>query len=266
MSIQELFYQEVQEALTSSDRLPQEKTFSSEEIDRLPEILRKFMVASGYLGKTRHTNVYLTYEHAAIRLKPGGNWMRLDCRQFNSVSPPTRIALMQSRLFGLLPFGAKDAYQHGRGNMLIKLAGFTLSDAQGWQMNQAALVTFLAEAILLPTALLQPNIAFEKVGPNQVRASITDAGMRVSGDFTTNSRHQITAFTTNDRFYSKNGREYENWRWSALLDRYSIRNGVATPTVVRAVWHMPNGQDYEYFRAAIKAFHYNWQGPEKRQG
>ncbi len=136
--------------------------------------------------------------------------------------------------------------------MLIKLAGITLSDAKGREMDQASLVTYLAETPLLPGAFLLNQMEWQETGANSVQASITDAGITVCGKFFFDDWGRVYEFRTNDRFYSKDGKDYLNWGWSALYDRYREMNGVNVPTVVRAVWHMPGGRDYTYFRAGIK--------------
>ncbi|WP_276495960.1 DUF6544 family protein [Pontibacter litorisediminis] len=254
MSLRKLFDLEARQALSE---LPQDEVAQEEASASLPEPVKAYLNHCGYTGKPSVTNFYILYEHAQIKLQPEGKWMALDCVQFNCVAPATRLALMQAKLFGLVPFGARDKYQHGLGNMLIKLAGIPVSNARGDKMNQAALVTFLAEAPLLPSVFQLQHTHLQEVAPDRVRASITDAGMTVHGEFRFNSRHEITSFRTHDRYYSKDGKEYHNWEWSALLDRYRELNGYVIPTVTRAVWHMPDGRDYEYFRASIKEIRHN---------
>ncbi|CAM3542345.1 DUF6544 domain-containing protein [Pontibacter korlensis] len=230
--------------------------FSAEDFLHLPQQMQAYLTHCRYFGKGRIYNFLIDFEHTGIKLKPDAKWTSMKCQQFNSVLPPTRLALMQSRMYGFIPFTGRDKLQNGHGNMLIKLAGITVSNATGTKMDQAALVTYLAETPLLPAAYLLHNITWNEISENIIKATVTDAGNTASGEFYFNDQHEINAFRTNDRFYSSDGKEYKNWAWSAYYDRYEERNGIKIPTVVRAVWHMPEG-DYEYFRAATKSIRYN---------
>lgn len=257
MSLKSLFKTEVRQALAQYNPQHGQEMVTPEALAPLPVAIQDYLSSCGYLDKPRIRNFFVEYDHAQIKLKPDGKWMSLSCVQFNAVAPATRLALMQANMYGLLPFGARDKYQHGQGNMLIKLAGLTISNARGPKMNQAALVTFLAEAPLLPGLFFQQHTTWQALGPGKVGASITDAGITVGGVFQFNSRDEIISFRTRDRYYSTDGKSYQNWEWSALLDRYRLLGGFKIPTVVRAVWHMPGGRDYEYFRASIKSIKYN---------
>ena len=257
MSLKKLFETEVRETLSGYNKQHGQETVTPDALASLPATVQEYLASCGYLGKPRNRNFFVVYDHAQIKLKPNGKWLNLRCQQFNAVSPATRIALMQAKMYGLVPFGARDKYQHGQGNMLIKLAGKTISNARGPKMDQAALVTFLAEAPLLPDIFFQQHTSWQELGPGCVEASITDADITVGGAFRFNGRGQINSFRTRDRYFSADGKTYQNWEWSALLERYGELGGFKIPTVVRAVWHMPDGRDYEYFRASIKSITFN---------
>lgn len=257
MSLKSIFLKEMQGALSVGKQNQQQVQFKQEDFNHLPVLIRKFLAQCGYIGTPRISNFFINYEHAGIKLKPEKKWTSLSCQQFNCSFPPTRIALMQSRLYGLVPFAGRDKYEHGRGSMLIKLAGLTVSHATGRKMDQAGLVTYLAETPLLPMAYLHNHITWQESEGNKVKATITDAGNSASGTFYLNDRDEIYEFRTEDRYYSNDGKKYVNWTWSAYYDRYKDMNGIKIPTVIRAEWHMPQGQPYEYFRAAIKEIKYN---------
>ncbi|PTX20181.1 hypothetical protein C8N40_103256 [Pontibacter mucosus] len=260
MSLKNLFETEVRQALAQYSQQLGQETVTPEALAPLPAAVQGYLSSCGYVGKPRIRNFFVEYDHAQIKLNPAGEWLNLRCMQFNSVAPATRLALMQAKMYDFVPFGARDEYQHGQGNMLIKLAGLTISNARGPKMDQAALVTFLAEAPLLPGLFFQQHTTWQALSPGRIGASITDAGITVGGAFQFNGRGEITSFRTRDRYYSTDGKSYQNWEWSALLDRYRPLGECKIPTVVRAVWHMPGGHDYEYFRASIKSIKYNLTG------
>nr|WP_299760696.1 DUF6544 family protein [uncultured Pontibacter sp.] len=164
---------------------------------------------------------------------------------------------MHTELYGFVPFGARDKYQHGKGNMLIKLAGLTINEAKGREIDLSALVTFLAEAVLLPAVFTQSTLSLQQSAPDCMTASIKDAGKTVSGKFYFDKYYQIYQFRTNDRYYAATNKEAQKLPWSAYYDRYREMGGLRIPTVLRAAWHLADGVDYEYFRAGIKEIKYD---------
>ncbi|MFD2515585.1 DUF6544 family protein [Pontibacter locisalis] len=253
MSIKDQFLEEVQEELRKGPALQQSLT--PEDLEKLPPLMKNYLQQSGHLGKPLATNCFILYDHAAIKLKPDRDWLKLDCQQFNSSLTTTRIALMRSKLFKIIPFSGKDKYQNNQGNMLIQLAGFTVSDANGPEMNKAALVTYLSESVLLPSAILDPNIKWQEVESRTLRGTINHAGISVSGLFLFNDQNEIYEFQTEDRYYASNSRSYKRTRWSAFLRDYKIVSGYRIPTTLSAVWHLPEG-DYEYFKGTLKEIKY----------
>lgn len=257
MSLKILYLREVHTALQGAGLYHSDGVLEKGELDKLPEGMRRYLRHCGYIGHTKLHNLLINYKHAAIRLKPDKDWLPLKCEQFNTIHPPTRLALMQSHMMGFIPFGARDKYQQGSGNMRIKLAGITLSDARGVKMDLSALVTYLAETPLLPTAYLVNNIILKDAGPNTIQATISDAGHTVSGSFHLNSDDEIVEFRTSVRYFSEDGKVYEKQSWSAFYENYKVINGIRMPTVMRGVWHLPGQQEYVYFKAEIGRVRYN---------
>lgn len=261
MSLRKLYEEGLKEALADNYLDHPRKYFTHQDFNNIPFILKNYLESCGYIGSPKHQNILLHFEDAEIKMKPGKKWLHLTCQQFNSAYPPVRIALLQSKLYGFVQFGAIDRYQHGHGDMHVKLAGLTINKNSGMEMDRAALVTYLAESILLPAALLQNNISWQAIAADHIKASLTDAGMTVTGEFYFNKNNQLHRFKTEDRFFSE-GAEYVRRPWSAFYEKFEKRNGIRMPTSIRAVWHMPDNQDFEYFRAIIKKVDYNLSSPK----
>ncbi|WP_394332883.1 DUF6544 family protein [Pontibacter flavimaris] len=72
------------------------------------------------------------------------------------------------------------------------------------------MVIHLAETPLRPAAFLHNQIVWQKAGASSVRASITDAGITVNGEFFFNDRGQVNEFRANDRFCCpRNSKEHQ---------------------------------------------------------
>lgn len=216
----------------------------------LPLILQQYLHNCGYTGDEEIISYKICWKEAWLKMAPDKSWSPLTCEQYNFVPVPSRIVYMKTRLFGLLPIEARDKYQNGRGNMLIRLARFfTITEAKGPEMDEAELVTVLAEAIFLPLYFLQNYISCQIINNTTFKGTIKDNGKTVTGTFYFNTFGEFVKFETFDRYYSVNGK-YERVRWTAHADSYAEKNGIRFPTSFRAVWHLPDGE-YEYFKGVV---------------
>lgn len=230
---------------------------TNENIDSLPEPVQKYFKYCGFIGKEKMINAEIIWEDVYLKLSPKKKWMSLKCYQFNSVPEPSRIVYMKSRIFGIFPFAGRDKYQDGSGNMLIKLLKILqVVDAKGKEMDESALVTVLAESLLLPTYTLQDYIKWTAIDPNTAKAVITNNGCQVGGIFYFKDNGEFIKFQTDDRNYSEKGTEYKKVKWSAVVSNYIEKNGIKFPTHLKAMWHTDNG-DYEYFKGTITDIKYN---------
>ncbi|WP_048817786.1 DUF6544 family protein [Desulforamulus hydrothermalis] len=110
--MKKLYDQEVNTELVKNLKGPK-KLFSEHVIAGLPEPVRYFFVACGYLGKEIMSHATIEWGDAFLKISPGKKWLKLKCYQFNSVIEPARIVYMKSKLLGALPFEGRDKYQNG---------------------------------------------------------------------------------------------------------------------------------------------------------
>ncbi len=255
-SMKNLYLSEVRKELTRYSSYEND-IITQKNIASLPEPIQKYFLHCGYIGKEKMINAEVEWKEAYIKMSPDKNWMRLNCYQFNSVPEPTRIVYMKSSILGIFPFEGRDKYQDGRGNMLIKLLKFIkVADAKGKEMDESALVTILAEALLVPTYALQDYIEWTAIDSNTAKAVIRYNNTEVSGQFYFNDQGEFIRFETVDRYYSERGTEYKKLRWSIVAGSYIKKSGMRFPTDLKAIWRAEQG-DFEYFRGTITDIKYN---------
>jgi hypothetical protein len=230
-------------------------TLTEEDLARLPPPVQRYFRASGLVGKPHTLNVRLHWSEMQLKRSHDAGWMTVSCQQFNSVPEPMRIALMQGRVAGVIPFEGRDKYQDGHGNMLIKLMKvLTLGESKGTHMDESALVTVLAETFLAPSAALQGYMTWQPVDERSARAQLTDKGITVGGTFHFNDADEVVRFDTNDRW--QDGTPPKKIPWSAHLDGYRVTNGLRHPTRISATWHEPGG-DFTYVKGTIDSVELN---------
>ena len=112
----------------------------------------------------------------------------------------------------------------------------TLFDQRGAEMDRSALVTYLAEILFLPSALLNDNIHFAEIGAGQLRATITAFGQTVSGVFTFNNKRDDSLYHKRPQPLDDDGSTTKT-PWVATCGDYQrAGNGCLQPTTFKATW------------------------------
>lgn len=233
------------------------ETIKAADIASLPTPVQRCFRYCGYIGQVKMHNARIELEDCYLKRAPDGNWMRLKGYQYNAVTAPTRMVYLKARMFWVFPFEARDKYQDGKGNMLIKLLNvFTVADTKGVEMDKSGLVTILAETFIVPSYALQPYITWEHIDDNRAKAILKYDGLEVSGVFTFSALGEMLHFYSEDRYFAANDGTYKRVPWSAVVDQYQEENGVRFPSKIKALWHEDSG-DFEYFKGRIVHIEYN---------
>ena len=250
------FKKDTEELQTKNMIYTGDEVFTSDEFKDFPTSIRKYIENNGYIGKPKMNLVKMEYHDVAFSQGRSGPNLTIDYTQYDYVSCPCRLALIESSMFGI-PFQGYDYYCDGRGGMKGVIAKLiTLFDQTGEDMDKACLATFLAESMFVPTALLQDYIAFEEISEYQVKATITAYGQTVSGIFTFNEDYEMISFSTNDRAVTGSDGSAEYVPWSAVCGDYKIGDdGIKHPTCFKAIWNYPDG-DFVYFDGIISSISY----------
>ena len=245
------FRKDISALLTESRETTENGIFTEEDFSHLPTAIRRYVEHCGYIGTLKMSCLKMSYHDVAFWQTRNGPELRMDYLQYNFVKNPCRMALIDSRLFGI-PFEGYDYYRNGRGGMKGVIAKtVTLFDRKGPRMDQACLATFLAESLFAPSILLQDYISFEETGDYEVRAVISYGGQTAEGIFTFNEAYEMISFTTNDRAITKKDGSMEYIPWSAVCGEYRLsENGIRRPSKFQAVWNCSDG-DFVYFDGKI---------------
>lgn len=230
--------------------------FTEKDFAHLPIAIQKYIKSCNYIGTPKMSYLKMEYHNINFMQNKNRPPLSINYTQYNFVLEPCRIALIDSSMFGI-PFEGYDYYQNGMGGMKGVIAkAFTLFDQMGTDMDKACLVTFLAESLFVPTALLQEYISFDELNDFDVKAKITFGGQSASGIFTFNEKYEMISFKTNDRAVVKTDGIIEYVPWSANCTEYQLyKNGIKYPTKFQAVWNYPE-EDFIYFDGSISQISY----------
>ncbi|WP_195575365.1 DUF6544 family protein [Paenibacillus sp. 1001270B_150601_E10] len=233
-----------------------QEVFTTEDMEGLPAPVRHYFTYSGYLGKPKMSYMKAAFKDVDFIMSPDKPAISIDYTQFNFAHEPIRLAFIDTTLYGI-PFQGLDSYVHGKGSMLGVLAkGFTLFHQTGEEMNKAALVTFLSESLMIPSAALQPYIVWESIDDTHAKATISYDGCSASGVFAFDADGKLLTFTTEDRFLISPDGTYQQVTWFVRFDEYELTNGIKQPTHLQAIWKFSD-KDLIYFDSHEVSFDYD---------
>lgn len=237
----------------------QVKLLTKADAAHLPPAVQRYLVFVGAMDKPQVWNYRLRFS-GALRNGPDDRWMPMTAYQQSFTNPPARLFLVESSMFGV-PFNAFHRYVGSEATFKVKLASLlTVVDAHGAEMNRSETVTLLNDMfILAPATLIDPNIAWEEIDAQTVRATFANAGNTVSAVVTFDGSGALVNFISDDRYRTSDGRTYEKLRWSTPMSDWREFDGRRLPAKGRAIWTLPKGE-FAYGQFEILEVQYNVTG------
>lgn len=215
---------------------------TQEEIDILPKPAQRYFALSRVVGKPRPRSFSIIME-GRIRNGPTSRWMPIRMRQFNRVDHPSRIVYIESPG---TPMAGIDSFVNGQGRMLIRMFGFvTLSDVQGREMSQSALVTFLNDLVLCPAAYFSVPLEWKHIDGQRCALRLSWAGMTVTAELEVDETGRLRNWTSADRYAEVKGKILPD-RWSTPFSEHVQEiEGCLIPSSGKG-FHDYDGNPYVY--------------------
>lgn len=246
-------YEKSKEASGTSD------LFTESDIVLLPIPLQKYFRYCGYIGKPKMAFMSASLTDVDFFMSDAKT-IKIDYKQFNLVERPERFALITSSLWGI-PFEGLDSFENGNGGMKGKLAKIiTLFNQRGEKMDQACLVTWLSECLLVPNAALQNFVTWKSVDDTHVDAEIAWKCISAKGRFTFADSGELLSFRTGDRVAVDMDGNETTADWSAYFLEYHSVDGISQPKIIKSVWHYQSG-DCVYFNQNEVTAKFSYSSP-----
>ncbi|HEA19785.1 MAG TPA: hypothetical protein ENH87_02570 [Pricia antarctica] len=222
---------------------------SKAAIDRLPEIVQKWMQSSGVVGKEKIVSVRLK-QKGEMRTKPEGKWMPFTAEQYFNVKNPAFVWSTKVEFNSMVNMVGRDKLIDGKGEMLIKLSNVipVVNEGNIEKINSGAMLRYMAEMVWFPSAALNDYIKWEPIDANSVRATFTLNGKSVSGVYEFSSEGNFKSFEA-DRYYGgKDDSKLEKWK--VIASDYKEFNGVKIPNECSVIWKLEEG-DFNWLNLEI---------------
>ncbi|MCB0639931.1 MAG: hypothetical protein KDC54_25085, partial [Lewinella sp.] len=211
------------------------------ELDRLPAPVRRWLLQSGVEGQPRPQTVYLE-QRLRMQLQPTAKkWHKATAYQHFNLVEPGFLWRVDLPLFASLGIDGRDFYYQGKGSMQMKLASlFPIVNAgPDAELNEGAMLRFLAEIIWFPAAALRPYLRWEAIDERRARAIFHHDGMKGEGIFTFSESGDFLRFSAH-RFY--NGGGAQRYLWVCTADEISELGGHRIPSKAHVSWHLRDGE------------------------
>jgi hypothetical protein len=229
------------------------------DLERLPDPVARYVRGTGAVGRPRPRRMRVVLD-ATMRRRPGDPGFRAVSVQYSSLERPTRLFLMQARMFGL-PVRALHVYREESATFRVRVASVKdMVDLSGPPISAAETVTVLNDLCLMaPGALVDERLSWTPVddrsavvrfrnGPHDVSATLV-----IDGD-------RLVDFVSDDRPEAGSGR-FEPARWRTPMTRTgTLAGGLRLGIEGHAVYERPDGP-FAYADMTIRSIDYDVAAP-----
>ncbi len=225
----------------------------------LPLPVQRWLRRASVPGKAIVASAHLR-QKGRMRTAPDGAWMPVRAEQWIALTSPAFV--WSARMYPApgLHIAGRDTLREGRGRMLIKvLSSYTIADVEGPEINQGALVRFLAEIVWAPSAALADTIRWSPFDDNRATATLVQGNTSVSAIFEFSAEGDPRTIRA-DRYYTREqGATLEKWRIGIDPDGFQIIDGLRIPMKSTVTWELAEG-DFEWFQVEISDLEFNRAG------
>lgn len=228
---------------------------SKAAIDRLPEIVQKWMGNSGVIGNEKLVSVRLK-QKGEMKTKPEGKWMPFTATQYFNVEDPAFVWTTEVDFMPMVDMVGRDKLIDGQSEMLIKLANVipVVDEGKNEKINSGAMLRYMAEMVWFPSAALNDYIKWEAIDADAAKATFTLNGKSVSGIYTFSDEGNFKSFEA-DRYYGgKKDSKLEKWK--IMASDYKEFNGIRIPNKCSVTWKLKEG-NFNWLNLEITAWEYN---------
>lgn len=227
----------------------------TKKLPKLPPIVGQWLEKTGIY---QEQNIqYLRLKQAGLlRMKPNARWMSFQAQQIFHIDPPSSDWRARVKIIPGLYLHGHDQWQNGKGRMSMNLWRFIpVVRASGANIDQGAMVRFLAEMVWFPWAMLKPYITWQGMNELQAIAIFQYQGITVSGIYGFNLMGDVINFQAK-RFYSQGkGGRMEDWFVEIDPASYQKFGNIRLPTRAKVSWLLPQGC-FTWLKLVISAVNY----------
>lgn len=190
-----------------------------------------------------------------FRTSPRRRWLPIEGQEFFTIGEPGFIWNATISLWPFLWIEARDRLIDGRGNMLVKFCSlFTLVNANGKELDQGALLRWLAEVVWFPIGYLSSRISWDPIDSRTAQATLSHNGLSVIAKVEIDEEGRLVNIR-GLRYQVENGRSTLT-PWKGVCQGYREFGGMRIPTSVEVLWELSEG-DFSYAKFEVSSVEYD---------
>lgn len=225
-------------------------------LDRLPAPVATWLRRAEVIGKPLVRTARLQ-QAATMRTKPEGRWMPVRAEQWFNAEKPGFVWLADVTAGPGFHIAGRDSLLGARGRMSIKaLSCFPIADATGPEIDQGALVRYLAEIIWLPSAALRGGIQWTANDARSATATLAAGETSAEVHFEFNTAGDPERIRARRYYTRPDGVALEPWRVDLDPDSFDTLNGIRIPTRATVTWELETGP-FQWYRVEVEHAHWN---------
>jgi hypothetical protein len=228
---------------------------TDQSIESLPQLVQKWLKRSNVIGKGLIRRVHV-HQKGEMRTRPIGKWMPFKAEQYINVENPEFLWRAKVKAAPLITLTGRDKYVNGKGEMQIKLLNlFPVVSASGPEIDQGALVRYMAESVWFPSSALANFFKWDQTGSSQATVTITNAGISSSGVFTFDNEGDVHSFEAMRYYQRKEGATFEKWYVQLDPSGFKEFDGIRIPGRSTVTWKLKDG-DFTWLKLEITDLRY----------
>lgn len=245
---------EINDLINSQENLPT-IAITLDSIGNLPVSVQKWLVRSNVIGTEKVQRVRLR-QQGMMRSKPNSKWMNMEAEQYITIDNPGFLWRASIDAGFCITINGRDQFKDGHGTMLITvLNAITITDSDGREIDQGAMMRYLAEIIWSPSTALRDYIRWEYVTEDSARATMQLGDQVVSGVFTFNRRGDVMGFE--GKRYGDFNDQYSLETWHIDITGYKDFNGYRIAHKSEVIWKLKSG-DFKWLKLEVTDLEYNF--------
>jgi hypothetical protein len=226
-----------------------EEVCTQEEIDKLPEALRKHCEYIGLAGTKKNNAVNVKFHNTKFVFDSNkGTVLNMDYDLWLFCEKPFRSAFCKSSMYGI-PFDGIDYCTDDKIGGMKGILGKTIQifNVHNEQMYKAGLISLLAEgAGVNPCILLSDYVTYEEIDSTHVKATITYNNVKGTGIFTFDENGRLLEFESDERQVEEINGVMTPIGWKAKYRDYKEKEGILLPGNIQVIKVFPD-REVVYF-------------------
>jgi len=223
--------------------------------DSLPEPVRRYLRYAIPKGAPAVRTVRLKH-NGVFRMKPNQRWLPIRGEEYFIVGKPGFVWHGTIRIAPFFWIEIRDHLLGGHGKTLAKLMStFTVAEVGGAEIDQGAMLRWLAEAFWFPFAFVGPNIRWESIDDRSARATLLQGGLPVVATFEIDEEGKLVCVRA-DRYGNFGGGKVVLTPWIGRCADYRDYNGFRVPSSIEAIWDLKEGE-FNPLRFRVTTLEYN---------